>query len=167
MAASFISTLPDDRCDDRSPALRGAVHHTLCNTARLLHRRLLPEPLLAGSAILDVLQHVTQHGPLPPLILPHPLHPLINLGAWEGVHRWRWHRKVIFKKVCCVKCDPKRAFTAAFDKLLRMNIPAETCVRIFYLILPAVLTLLQEKRINHLNKIFSLSFPLCCSISIN
>lgn len=47
----------------------------------LLHCSLFAEPLLAGSAILDVLQHVTQHRPLPPLVLAHSLHPLVHLGT--------------------------------------------------------------------------------------
>lgn len=55
----------------------------------LLHGGLLPEPLLAGSAVLDVLQHVAQHGPLPALILPRPLHPLVHFGTWSGGGGWR------------------------------------------------------------------------------
>lgn len=50
----------------------------------LLHGGLLPEPLLAGSAVLDVLQHVAQHGPLPALVIPRPLHPLVHFGTWSG-----------------------------------------------------------------------------------
>lgn len=50
----------------------------------LLHGGLLPEPLLAGSAVLDVLQHVAQHGPLPALVLPRPLHPLVHFCTWSG-----------------------------------------------------------------------------------
>lgn len=50
----------------------------------LLHGGLLPEPLLAGSAVLDVLHHIAQHGPLPALVLPHPLHPLVHFGTWSG-----------------------------------------------------------------------------------
>lgn len=52
--------------------------------APLLHGGLLPEPLLAGSAVLDVLQHVAKHGPLPALVLPRPLHPLVHFGTWGG-----------------------------------------------------------------------------------
>lgn len=54
---------------------------------RLSHRSLFAEPLLAGSAVLDVLQHITQHRPLPPLLLAHSLRPLVHLGTWEGLHR--------------------------------------------------------------------------------
>lgn len=49
---------------------------------RALHCSLFAEPLLTGSAILDVLQHVTQHGPLPPLVFTHSLHPLVHLGTY-------------------------------------------------------------------------------------
>lgn len=52
--------------------------------APLLHGGLLPEPLLAGPAVLDVLQHVAKHGPLPALVLPRPLHPLVHFGTWGG-----------------------------------------------------------------------------------
>lgn len=45
------------------------------------HCSLFTEPLLAGPAVLDVLQHVTQHGPLSPLILPHALRPLVHPGT--------------------------------------------------------------------------------------
>lgn len=45
------------------------------------HCRLLAEPLLAGSAVVDVLQHVAQHGPLPPLFLSHSLDALVHPGT--------------------------------------------------------------------------------------
>lgn len=51
----------------------GAVTHS--------HRSLLAEPLLARSAVVDVMQHVAQHGSFPPLVLPYPLDALVHSGT--------------------------------------------------------------------------------------
>lgn len=61
------------------------------------HCSLFAEPLLASSAILDVLQHITQHCPLPTFVLAHPLYPLIHLGTWE-----EWHGGVKDSKEACI-----------------------------------------------------------------
>lgn len=45
------------------------------------HCRLLAEPLLARSAVVDVLQHVTQHGSLPALVLAHSFDALVHPGT--------------------------------------------------------------------------------------
>lgn len=63
----------------------GSSFVTRCNErGGVSHGSLLAEPLLAGPAVLDVLQHVAQQRPLPPLVLTDPLHALVHLGTWRG-----------------------------------------------------------------------------------
>lgn len=61
----------------------GQVSHTVSTSRKfgISQCSLFAEPLLAGPAVLDVLQHITKHGPLPALVLSHSLHSLIHLGT--------------------------------------------------------------------------------------
>lgn len=55
--------------------------HPLPLPVCVLHGGLLAEPLLARSSVLDVLQHVAQHGPLVTLVLAHSLCTFVYFGT--------------------------------------------------------------------------------------
>lgn len=61
----------------KTPSLAGTVHVGLS-----------AEPLLAGAAVLDVLQHFGEHGALQPLLGPRPLQVVVRPGTC-GTHRAR------------------------------------------------------------------------------
>ncbi len=59
----------------------------------LLHGSLFVEPLLARTGVVNVLQDVTQHVPLPALVLSYAFHSLVHFSTCRPDDR------------CQMKCD--------------------------------------------------------------
>lgn len=69
-----------------------------------LHVCLAAEPLLAGAAVLDVLQHLREHRALQPLLVPALLQVVVGPGTCGTHTPCPHHKKATLALPCFRKC---------------------------------------------------------------